>query len=108
MAGQMPVVVVPGGEFAVDLRDRPRQVAKNLATSAAFACIEKNLPQALRACLHVVRRDMSLSPLFSLSGLSAPGATWEEDEREMSFFCRGSALQRRASRLQILDDGDTG
>ena len=39
MAGQMPVVVVPGGEFAVDLRDRPRQVAKNLATSAAFACI---------------------------------------------------------------------
>ena len=26
MAGQMPVVVVPGGEFAVVLRNRPRRV----------------------------------------------------------------------------------
>ena len=69
---------------------------------------EKEVPQALRACLHVVRRDMSLSPLFSLSGLSAPGATWEEGEREMSFFFRGSALQRRAIRLQILDDENLG
>ena len=28
MAGQMPVVVVPGGEFAVVLYNRPRQVAR--------------------------------------------------------------------------------
>ena len=46
--------------------------------------------------------------LFSLSGLSALGATWEGDEREMGFFFRGSALQRRAGRLQILDDVNLG
>ena len=51
---------------------------------------------------------MSLSLTFSLSGLSAPGATWEEDEREMGFLFRGSALQRRASRLQILDGVNLG
>ena len=30
MAGQMPVVVVPGGEFAVALCNRPRQVARSV------------------------------------------------------------------------------
>jgi hypothetical protein len=64
--------------------------------------------KSLRHCLLVARRVMSLSFLFSLSGLSVLGATWEEDEREMSFFFRGSALQRRASRLQILDDENLG
>ena len=51
---------------------------------------------------------MTLSLLFSLSELSAPGATWEENEREMSFFFRDCALQRRARRLQILDDANIG
>ena len=69
---------------------------------------EKEVPQALRACLLVARRAMSLSLLCSHSGLSVLGATWEEDERELSFFFRGSALRRRASRLQILDDENLG
>ena len=30
MAGQMPAVVVPGGEFAVVLYNRPRQVARSV------------------------------------------------------------------------------
>ena len=38
MTGQPPVVVVPGGELAVVLRNQPRRVAKILSTSAAFAC----------------------------------------------------------------------
>ena len=44
MAGQMPVVVISGGEFAVVLCNRPRQVARtallppSLVVSALLRC----------------------------------------------------------------------
>ena len=90
----------PSEEKKMMKRDE-HKMSKNATASRLF-------PQALWASRLVALRNMSLSLLFSLYGLPAPGATWEEDEREMSFFFRGSALQRRASRLQILDDENLG
>ena len=71
----------------------------------------KEVPQALRACLLVARRVMSLSLLFSLYGLSVPGATWEEDEREMGFSFKGAPCGAelfgfRSWMTKILADGN--